>query len=385
MSRKQQNDFQQMPAAPKKRKRRNPFLTFFLRFLLLLFTIIVLVIGALALAANAIFNGPSLAARDVLTMTLTEPSATKWIPGLFMPKETVEAIRTKSGATLTETETNTDLVVIKDSGLGESSDEWANYPDGIRIEEFGGSTYNAHVMIIKDPSRVYMSTSTEGDFTTSIPGARINQQLEKENAVAGVNAGAFNDDGTSGSHVGSIPAGIVYSKGVFRSNQMRGLIPQQGFAGFTKDNILVVAKEITQAKCDELGIRDACEFGPVLIINGEINAEEYAKASGWNPRTCVGQRADGAVVFLTIDGRQVGSLGGTFKDCIDIMLEYGCVNACAMDGGSSSVMLYKDTRGLFNDTDKVRFGANNDIVMVSSYSVLQAEPRRMPNFWMVKP
>lgn len=382
MSRKKQQK-EAMEVAPKPRK-RHTFLRIVGRFFLLLFTLIVLIIGAAALAANLIFNGPSLAARDVLTMTLTEPSATKWIPGLFMDQEVVDAIRNKSGEALTETETNTEMVVINYSDLGANSDEWAGHPDGIRIEELSGKTYNAHVMIIQDPSRVYMATSTEGKFSTSIPGERINNQIEKEKAVAGVNAGAFNDDGTANSYVGSIPAGIVYSKGVFRSNQERGLIPAQGFAGFTKDNILVVAKSMTTEKADELGMRDGCEFGPVLIINGEVNQEVYGGNSGWNPRTCIGQRADGAVVFLCIDGRQISSAGGTYKDCIDILLEYGCVNACNMDGGSSSIMLYRDTLGLYKDKDPIRFGANQDVVMVNSYSVLQAEPRRMPNFWMVR-
>lgn len=376
-------DFETMEVAPKSRKSHTA-LRIVGRFFLVLFTVVFLLVGALSLAANLIFNGPSTAARDVLTMTLTEPSATKWIPGLFMDKEVVDAIRNKSGDTLKETETNTELVVINQGSLSADSDEWANHPDGIRIESISGKTYNAHVMIIKDPGRVYMATSTEGKFSTSIPGTRINEQIETEQASAGINAGAFNDDGTGGSYVGSIPAGILYSKGVFRSNQERGLLPNQGFAGFTNENILVVAKSMTVEKCNELGIRDACEFGPVLIINGEVNQEEYAKASGWNPRTCIGQRKDGAVVFLCIDGRQASSMGGTFKDCIDIMMEYDCVNACAMDGGSSTVMLYRDTQGLYDGTSNPRFGANEDVVMVNSYSVLQTVPRRMPNFWMVR-
>ena len=96
-----------------------------------------------------------------------------------------------------------------------------------------------------------------------------------------------------------------------------------------------------------------------------------------NPRTAIGQRADGAVIFLCIDGRQASSLGGTYRDIIDIMVEYGAVNACNMDGGSSSVMMYLDSQG--------RYGEAGEYVMINSYSLLQSEPRRMPNFWMVRP
>jgi len=107
-------------------------------------------------------------------------------------------------------------------------------------------------------------------------------------------------------------------------------------------------------------------------MNGNINEEAYNDPSGLNPRTCIGQRADGAVIFLCVDGRSISSLGGTYADCIDIMVEYGAVNACNLDGGSSTVMMYRDP-----ETGKA------DIV--NNYALLQADPRRMPTFFMVKP
>ena len=59
------------------------------------------------------------------------------------------------------------------------------------------------------------------------------------------------------------------------------------------------------------------------------------------PRTAIGQRADGAVLMLVIDGRQASSLGATYADLIKVMLDYGAVNAINLDGGSSSLMYYK--------------------------------------------
>ena len=112
-------------------------------------------------------------------------------------------------------------------------------------------------------------------------------------------------------------------------------------------------------------------------MNGETNQEAYNSESGYNPRTAIGQRADGVVIFVCIDGRQTSSLGGTYKDLINIMYEYGAVNACNMDGGSSSVMLYRDTQGLIGEAGQVQ--------MINNYSLLQSQPRRMPNFWMVAP
>ena len=129
---------------------------------------------------------------------------------------------------------------------------------------------------------------------------------------------------------------------------------------------------MTGDKAMELGIRDGCCFGPVLIMNGEINEDAYNTNSGLNPRTAIGQRADGTVIFLCIDGRQVSSMGGTYANLIDIMIEYGAVNACNLDGGSSTVMLHRDTK-------------TGEVSMINSYSLLQEEPRRMPTFYMVRP
>ena len=366
------------PPKKKKKKGSGLFGRIVRRFFLVLFTVIALILVAACLAANLIFNGPSPAAREILTMTLLEPSGTKWIPGLFMDAQTLDSIRTRDDSNLKDEFSNTSEIVInKDAAISAGTDEWANSPDGIRFESHSGDTYNAHIMIVRDPSKVYLGTSTE-NFSTSIPGTRIDDQIETDGAIAGVNAGAFFDNGTSDPAVGSVPEGLVYSKGVCKWTTGSPPNGIKGFAGFNKDNILVVAQDnLSKAQAEELNIRDGCCFGPVLIMNGEINQEAYNSNSGWNPRTAVGQRKDGAVVFVCIDGRQAGSAGGTYKDVIDIMIEYGVVNACNMDGGSSSIMVYRDTYGLFGEAGTVQ--------VINSYSLLQERPRKMPTFWMVAP
>ena len=78
----------------------------------------------------------------------------------------------------------------------------------------------------------------------------------------------------------------------------------------------------------------------ITIMNNEM-ADESSLVSGVNPRTAIGQRSDGAVLLLVIDGRQVISMGATYLDLAEIMLRYGAVNACNLDGGSSSLMWFK--------------------------------------------
>ena len=112
--------------------------------------------------------------------------------------------------------------------------------------------------------------------------------------------------------------------------------------GITFDNKLVMGN-MTSSKAVELGIRDcvnvSSDIGPFLIINGEPQDVDGV-GGGLNPRTAIGQRADGAILLLVVDGRQATSLGASFSDLQDIMLQYGAVNASAMDGGTSTQMYY---------------------------------------------
>jgi len=348
------------------------------RILLILLSMTLMSTSVLIMVLNLVFNGPSPTARKLLTMTLIEASATKWVPALFIGEDSVSEIQADVDVKLEDDVTDVNTIVINRGGLTSNTDEWADYPDGIRIESVDGDTYNAKVMIVRNPSQVYLGISTHEGFNTSIPGKRLNVAIEDERAIAAINAGAFNDDGTSSSYVGSLPEGLVYSEAncVWETGAPPNGIT--GFAGFNDDDILVVHKDnISQAQAEELNIRDGCCFGPVLIMNGEINMEAYNKISGLNPRTAIGQRADGAVIFVCIDGRQPSSMGGEYKDVIDIMVEYGAINACNMDGGSSTVMMYRDTYGLYGEAGQVQ--------IMNSYSLLQTEPRKMPDFWMVRP
>ena len=350
-----------------------------LRTVLVLLLTIAMVLSAAWILLDTLFNGPSEAARDMLTMSLANSSGTFWIPSFFLGEELANQI-IAGDQTLKEPDDVSGKMEIDVNGaLNSDSTEWDNYPDGIRIETVYGDTYTAHVMIIRDPSSVKLATSYQYSggtaFSTSLAGQRIPAMMEYTGALAGINAGAFYDDGSSNLIVGSVPFGLVVADGKVVWNSYSA--PFNGFVGFNEDNVLVVAPSMTAAQAQELKIRDGCEFGPVLIVDGVVNESVYNNESGLNPRTAIGQRQDGAVIMVCIDGRQAGSVGGSFADVINIMVEYGAVNACNLDGGSSSVMMYRDTFG--------RYGNAGEVIMVNSYSLLQEQPRRMPTFFLVMP
>ncbi len=338
-----------------------------------------LALALIVMILNKIFNGSSRSARNALTMTLLEPSGTKWIPPLFLGRKTVEEIR---NAGKNKTSENADMLASvseyeKNFNVISADIDWSLYPDGIKIEKYRGRTYDAHIMFVNDPSRLYLALSSYNGFSESLPGKRLHIMMDEENASAGVNAGAFNDDGSAGSHVGSVPAGLIIHEGKVYSNVHKELVPEQGFCGFNKNHVLVVSSDMSEEEALVESILEGCEFGPVLIKNNKINHSIYSGNSGYNPRTAIGQRADGTVILLCVDGRQAGSFGATYKDLIDIMTAYGACNAFNLDGGSSSAMFYRDESGIYGERGQVR--------MLSSYSVMQTIPRRMPTFWMVKP
>lgn len=256
------------------------------------------------------------------------------------------------------------------------SDEWAGFRDGVRIDTYTGKTFTAHVMLVRDPSAVYLAAASH-QLSKETPGIPMDDAMEQENAIAAVNAGSYFDDGSSSLAVGSVPCGLVLSKSAIVWDDLHDMSLGDGFAGFNKDNILIVGSSMTAAEAADLEIRDGCAAGPVLIINGKPVTAVYDGTSGYNQRTAIGQRSDGTVIFVCVEGRTAESLGATYADLIDIMTEYEAVNACAMTGGSSSNMLYRDTEG--------RYGTKGQTRMFNPYPIGTTSLGKRPTFWMVSP
>ena len=176
-------------------------------------------------------------------------------------------------------------------------------------------------------------TRPESICVGSLVEASVEEFVEEEGAIAGINAGGFVDTGGAGT--GGLPIGLVIKDGELLYGDLNS---SSSIVGFDQNDVLVVGT-LTGQECLDRGIRDAVSFGPAFIVDGQA-MEVTGSGGGLNPRTVLGQRADGAVLMLVIDGRQPHSLGATYKDCIDVMLEYGAVNAGNLDGGSSTILLY---------------------------------------------
>ncbi len=285
-----------------------------------LFGVLATAYGAVALMCK----GPSPTARDMFVTTMMETSAAKFIPRLFLSESEIEVILHKN--TVIEGENNT-KAVEKFTPRDEEVPK-----DTIELLDVSGPTFKGKMMIVHDPSRVKVATLDQ--YGEDLPGLRVEDFAKKYNATAAVNGGEFLD--TNGVGKGGQPLGIVIKDGRFRYGNESTVV---SIIAFDDQNRLLVGR-MSGKEAMEKHVRDAVSYGPAFIVNGEP-LEVSGTGGGLNPRTVIGQRADGAVLLLTIDGRQTHSLGASYKDCIDVMMEYGAINAANLDGGSSTMMVYK--------------------------------------------
>lgn len=350
------------------------------RILLVLLTAILFTVGSLLAVCNTLANGPSKTARDKAVMSALQASATKWMPGLFLSSDTVEEIKKNSQVVVTDVKPITDIPSGDGDGDTPTADKWANAIDGMIYENVNGTTFKGYVLLIKDPARVTVGVSSN-DFAHATAGMRIFELADKYNAVAAINAGEFRDDGGVGT--GYAPMGLTYSEGNCVWND--GL--SRTFMGFDKNNRLYVAEGTTYAQAEELGMRDAVSFqtGNVLITNDGTNVTYYYADSntGVAQRTAIGQCADGTVIFLVTDGRTASSMGATRNEIIDTLISYGAVTAGMLDGGSSSMLYYRDYFTKYN-IDQSQLDEYQKMGLVNKYKAF-TNPRRIPTYFIVKP
>lgn len=199
---------------------------------------------------------------------------------------------------------------------------------GLVIVEIKSAKYKGKLVMVDDPSRIFVKHTNKKE----VRGQFIKDYLKEYDAVLGINGNGFNDEGGSGK--GGEILGYSLSEG---KEWGSGARDSYITIGFDNKNRLVAGRMLDWSIYN---IRDAVQFEPLLISHGEVMVNGSA-GYGIQPRTVVGQREDGVVLLMVVDGRQPGySIGITVGEAAEILHQYGAITAAACDGGSSSIMAY---------------------------------------------
>lgn len=278
-------------------------------------------------APLSVFYGPFQNVKRTVVGAAMTTLSHQYIAKAFLSDDKIDEILKDQTVETIEQKNNGD---VKISSKHDSS-----------IERFdvSGKKFKGYMLVIHDPSRVKVGYTKklgrEGQLTSQI--------AKDNNAVAAINGGGFTDNSSDGmwTGTGGHPTGIIMSNGEIVSNDIKSDSEKREVVAITKNGLLIVGPQSLN-EMKKQGITEAISFGPALVVNGQPTIKSGDGGWGIAPRTAIGQRADGAMLLLVIDGRQVRSLGATLKEVQDVMLEHGAVNASNLDGGSSTTMYYKD-------------------------------------------
>ena len=312
----------------KNRENNSNFLKRLLSFLgISILSILIVLLGIIWVMEK----GPSPTLTGSFTRSMRETSAIRWIPSIFLSEEELSGFISENTEQVETEPVNASLIHIADA----ATDAKEKQQDYLQLIDIAMGTCKGKLLIVRDPKSVILGTSE--DFGMA-PGLQLTDLVAKYDGIAGINAGGFNDQ--SGLGDGGRPQGLVIAdcKITWGNPDYK-----YNVVGIDKDGVLRIGT-MTGNKAMELGIRWGVSFvthdglASALIINGEVQSQNLG--SGVNPRTAIGQREDGSLLLLVLDGRSINTLGATMEDIVNVMLEYGAVNAGNLDGGSSSVMVY---------------------------------------------
>ena len=310
--------------------------------------IVLIILAIMGISTGGfLLYGPWSGFRDWLITTAMTTMTHQYFATWFYDDDTIQDSLNKNKVQETDEITDTDIIVVDQT---EEKVEYANeyekqilaknldkeeyniYADeeDYRIIEIEGKGYSGYLAVIYDSSRI--KTVYTKKLGTS--GQYLTQMAKDNNAILAINGGGFDDPNFNSN--GASPLGITISDGKVVTSKSYG--GSGGLIGFTEDDKLVLGK-MTVKQAQEMKVRDAVTFGPFLIVNGKASAVLGNGGWGTAPRTVIGQRKDGIVLFLVIDGRTVSKPGADMNDLIEIMQNYGAYNAANLDGGTSSVMV----------------------------------------------
>ena len=305
----------------------------------ILIVMIILVIVGLS-SFTILLYGPYSGFREWLITTAMTTRSHQYLATWFYDDATIKEVLEKNKVQEVDEITDTQMTVVIDKDEKPKVEYKNKYEKAVlerepnnkdyKIIEIEGKKYSGYLAVIYDPSRI----KTVYTKKLGTCGQYLTTMAKDNDALIAINGGGFVDPNYNSN--GANPLGITFSGGkLITSDNYRG---SGGLIGFTEENKLVLGK-MSVKKAQEMKIRDGVTFGPFLIINGKPSSVLGNGGWGTAPRTAIGQRQDGIVLFLVIDGRTVKKPGADMNDLIEIMQNYGAYNAANLDGGTSTAMV----------------------------------------------
>ncbi len=335
------------------------------------FSIFLIVVDIFALICFFFAYGPYSYFRDLLVTTAMTTMNHKYFAYVLYSEE--EVMKILDNNKIIEPESNTDSSKISFNPNFETETYESIYEEQIlkkdkdndvyKYIEISGTGWKGYMVVVYDPADVRLVFSSN----YKRGGKYISEMAQDNDALVAMNAsGVMTSIGYNPITGSAILDGKLYDKG-------RNINKGGGLIGFTKDNVLMLTKKTVKGAIAE-GMDRAVEFGPFLIVNGEPS--KFTGNGGWGiaNRSAIGQRQDGIVLLVAIDGRQSGSLGISMPELVKLFQKYKAYNAANLDGGGSSALYVKE-----KPTDKEGKLVNNPV----GYGY--DGERRLPNAWMVLP
>lgn len=302
-----------------------------------IFMIILSFCDVIAITVLFLLYGPYNGFRDWLVTTAMGTMNHQYLATTFYNMDRIEEILSHHSTVEPDFDTDTSLITADENEYIDDYDREIldrNKNDIYKLIEIDEDGYSGYLAAVYDPSKIKVTYSKN----LGVTGEYLVDMAKREGAVLAINGGGFVD--IEGMSNGGQALGAVISNGKIVSNYGKSYYGG-GIVGFTNDNKLYLGK-ISANEAIEMGIRDAVEFGPFLIVNGKSSFINGNGGYGVHPRTAIAQRKDGIVLFLVIDGRSLKSKGADMNDLVKILLRYHAYNASNLDGGNSSVMVVND-------------------------------------------
>ena len=278
----------------------------------------------------------------VLIFVLTSPFIVLYGPFSNVRNTVVEAVATSMHSNLlhyimSDAQINKLLVSAQNNNndsIKQIASKFKNSHSGdIKLTKINSSRFHGFLMEISDPTRLKVGVAE----TLGKKGQTTSEIASQSGAIAAVNAGGFNDP--SGTSNGREPYGIVVKDGYFLHGE--NLTNPVSIIGFDRLGNLI-SGNYTVRQIKSFNITQGISFYPTLIKNGKKQITRGDGGWGIGPRTAIGQKANGHILLLVIDGRQPQySLGATLVDVQNILYNNGAVVTANLDGGSSATMYYK--------------------------------------------